>query len=116
MANKPAETRGGRRKRHPDLPNLAQLISETRRLRSQLQRLLDQFPDDSEDPEGAIFPVLRSHRWRNLVGDLAAPYDEKRTLAIVWIDQVWAYVRALKEYFVVRMEPETFQKLPFKIA
>ena len=58
--------------------------------------------------------MLGSHRWRNLTSGPLGPYDEKRTLAIRWINQSWAYAGMLEEYFKnIRLEPETLQKLPF---
>ena len=113
MAEKQTKARAGRRKR-PDLPSLPGLIAETGKLRRELQKLVNRFPNDAEDPEGPIFPVLLSHRWRNLTSGPLGPYDEKRTLAIRWINQAWAYVAMLEEYFKnIRLEPETLQKLAF---
>ncbi len=94
----------------PDIPDL---IRRTAKLRRDLIALVRRFPEDHLELADRIFVRLLNPMWRNPIGGIHAPFEQKQAEAIHWIDQLLEYLRDLEGCISgVMLRPKLFRALP----
>jgi len=89
------------------------VLETTRRLRSSLEKLMHNYPEEALHADERIWPRLLSHDWRYLAGDSRVPAHLGYSAAVEWIDAYWTYVDEVRDFCNhVAESPETFRLLP----
>lgn len=95
------------------IPVLPDLIRRTSKLRHELVAMVRRFPEDHLGQADKIFPRLLNPVWRNPIGGLHGPYEEKQSRAIRWIERLGEYLRDLEGCISgVMLRPKLFRRLP----